>query len=62
MLHLIPSLSLTKSLLLPYAYVSVESIDCIHLSSFELKPVLLISSVKLLYLSILNLCCIFNND
>ena len=62
MLHLIPSFSLTKSLLVQYAYVSVESIDCVHLLSFELKPVFLISSVKLLWLSILNLCCIFNDD
>ena len=42
------------------AYVSIISIDCILLSSFELKTTLLISSVKTLYLSLLNLCCVFN--
>ena len=42
--------------------VSVESIDCILLSSLELKAILLISSVKTLCLSLLNLCCIFNID
>ena len=60
MLHLISSLSLTKSFLVPYAYFSVELIDCILLSSFELKTILLTSSVKTLYL--LNLCCIYNLD
>ena len=60
MLHFISSLSLPKSFLVPYAYFSVELIDCILLSSFELKAILLTSSVKTLYLS--NLCCIFNLD
>ena len=46
------------SLLIPCAYVSIESIDCILLSSFELKLILLISSVKALYLLLLNLCCV----
>ena len=50
----------TRSLLFPYAYVSIELIDCILLSSFELKPILLISSVKTLCLPVLNLCCVFN--
>ena len=62
LLHLISSLSLTKSLLVPHAYVSIESIDSILLSSFELKAILLISSVKTLCLSLLNLCCILNID
>ena len=62
MLHHISSLSLTKFLLVLYAYVSIESIDCILLSSFELKAILLISSVKTLCLSLLKLCCIFNID
>ena len=48
LLHLFSSLSLTKSLLVPYAYVSIESIDCTFLSSFELRAILLISSVKTL--------------
>ena len=60
LLHHISLLSLTKFLLVPYAYVSIESIDCILLSSFELKAILLISSVKTLCLSLLNLCCICN--
>ena len=37
LLHLISSLSLTKSLLFPYTYVSIESIDWLVLSSFELE-------------------------
>ena len=49
-----------RSLLVPYACVSIESIDHILLSSFELKAILLISSVKTLCLSLLNLCCAFN--
>ena len=59
LLHLISSFSLTRSLLIPYAYVSIESFDCILLSSFELNAILLICSVKKLCLSILNLCCFF---
>ena len=55
-------LSLTKSLLAPYTYVSIESVDCILLSLFELKAILLISSVKTLCFSLLNICCIFNID
>ena len=60
MLHVISSFSLTRSLLVPYAYVSIESIDCILLSFFALEAVLLISSAKALCLSLLNLCCVFN--
>ena len=62
LLHLTSSLSLIISLLAPCAYVSIESIDCILSLSFELKAILLISSVKTLCLSLLNLCCIFNID
>ena len=29
-----------------YAYVSVKSIDCIFLSTFELKAILLVSSIN----------------
>ena len=58
-LHLISSFSLTRSLLVPYAYVSIKSIDCILFSSFERKAILLIYSVKT-YFSLLNLCCVFN--
>ena len=54
------SFSPTRSLVVLYGYVSIESVDCILLSSFELKAVLLISSVKTLCLSFLNLCCVFN--
>ena len=49
-----------KSLFIPYAYVSIESIDCILLSSSEPKAILLIFSVKTLCLSLLNFCCVFN--
>ena len=49
-----------SSLHVPCAYVSIKSIDCILLSSFELKAILLITSVKTLCHSLLNLCCAFN--
>ena len=62
LLHLISSFPLTRSLLVPYAYVSIESIDYILLSPFELKEILLISSLKILCLSLLNICCVFNID
>ena len=51
-----------RYLLISCAYISIESIDCILLSSFELKAILLISSVKTLCLSLLNLCCVFNTS
>ena len=62
LLHLISSFRLPRSLPNPCAYVSVKSIDCILLSSFELKAILSTSSVKTLCFSVLNLCCIFNID
>ena len=62
MLHLITSFSLTRSLLVPYAYVSIESIDCILLSSFELKEALLIFLAKTLCLSLLILSGVFDID
>ena len=43
-------------LFIPFAYVSIQSIDCILLSSFKLKAIL---SVKTLCFSHLNLCCVF---
>ena len=58
-IYLICSFSLTRSLLVPYAYVSIKSVDCILLSSFELKAIWLISSLKT-YLSLLNLGCVFD--
>ena len=57
---LISSFLLTISLLVPYAYVSTKSIDCILLLSFELKAILLIFSVKTLCFSLLNLYRVFN--
>ena len=50
----------TRFLFIPDAYGSIESIDCILLSSFELKAILLVSSIKTLCFSLLNLCCVFN--
>ena len=52
--------TLTRCLLVPYAYVSIKSINYILFSSFELKSILLISSAETLWLSLLNLCCVFN--
>ena len=60
LLHLISSFLHTRSLLASCTYVSIESIDWIILSSFELKASLLISSVRTLYLSVLNLCYVIN--
>ena len=60
LLHLISSLLHTR--FIPCAYISIKSIDCILLSSFEFKAILLILSVKTLRLSLSNLCCIFNID
>ena len=63
LLHLISSALHTRSLLIPYGYVYIKSIDCIllsPLSPFELKAILLISSVKTVCFSLLNLCCVFN--
>ena len=62
LLHLISLLLLTRFLFVLYAYISIESIVCILLSSFGLKAILLISSVKTLSLSLLNNCCVFNID
>ena len=60
MFHLISSFLHTKSLFIPYAYVSFKSINWYFLSSFELKAILLISSVQTLCFSLLNLFCDFN--
>ena len=62
LLHLIFPFSLTRSSIVPYAYVSIESIDCNFLSVVEVKAIFLISSMKTLCLSPLKLCCIFNID
>ena len=59
LLNLVSSFSLTKSLLVPYAFFSIESFDCILKSSFEIKAILLISLVKTLCLSFLIFCCVF---
>ena len=48
------------SVTVSYGYVSIESIDWTLLSSSELKAILLISLLKTLCFSILNLCCVFN--
>ena len=59
LIHLFSYFSCTRSLIIPYAYVSIESIDSSLLSSFELKAILLIFSVKTCP-SLLNHCCVFN--
>ena len=55
LLHLISSLLHTRSLIISYVHVSIKSICCTYLSLFELGAVLLISSVKVLCFSLLNL-------
>ena len=59
-LHLVSSFFLTRSLLVRYTYVSVKLIDWIILSSFELETILLLSSVKILCFSNLNLFRVFD--
>ena len=59
-MRLIFSLFHIRSFIVPCAYVSIESIDCSLLSSLKPTAILLISSVKTLWLSVLNLCCVFN--
>ena len=56
LLYLISSFPLT----VPYVYVSIESINYILLSLFELNAILLISSLKTLRLLLVNLCCGFS--
>ena len=46
MLRLISYFLHTSSLLVSYAYISIKSIDCTFLSSFELEAILLISLAK----------------
>ena len=60
LLHLISSFSFIKYLFVPYAYLSIEWIDCILLPLLELKAILLFSSVKPLCHSLLNLYCVCN--
>ena len=62
LLHLISSSLHTRLLHIPYAYVSIDSIDRSLLSLFELKAILLISLVKTLFFSHLTLCCVFNTS
>ena len=47
-------------MLVPYAYVSIEHIDCILLSWFTLNATLLTSSVNTLCFLLLYPCCDFN--
>ena len=62
LLNLLSSFSHIRSLLVPYANVSIKSIDCIILSSFEHTTILLTSPVKTLCFSLLNLGYVFNTN
>ena len=62
LLHLFSSFLHTSSLLVPYTYISIESIDCILLSSLALYVMLLTSSVNTLSFLLLNLRRDFNID
>ena len=46
LLHLMSFTLQTRSLLVPYAYIFVEYIDCILLSLLALKVILLTSAVN----------------
>ena len=59
MLFLISSFLHTRSLLILYVYVSIESTDCILLSSLALNAILLTFSVNTLCFSLPDLCCYF---
>ena len=56
LLHLFFFLCITSSFV-PYVYVSIESIDCIILSSLALNAIMLTSLVSPLCLPLLDLCC-----
>ena len=60
LLHFIFSVLLTRCLFVPYAFVSIESIECILLSLLALNAISLTSSVNTLCFMPLNLCCDFN--
>ena len=60
LLHLITSFLHTRSLLVPFSYISIQSIDWILLSLLALIAILLTSSVNTLCFSLLNLRCDFN--
>ena len=60
LLHWVSPFSLDNVLLVLYAYIFIESIDCTLLSAFEFKTTLFFSLVKPLCLSLLNLWCVFN--
>ena len=62
LLYLVSSFLHTSSLLVPYTYISIESIDCILLSSLALYVILLTSSVNTLSFLLLNLRRDFNID
>ena len=62
LLHSILSFLHTRYFLVSYAYVSIESIDCILLSSLELNAILVTSAVNTLCFLLQNLCCDFNID
>ena len=55
LMHLVYSFLLTRSLLIAYVYVSIESVYFILLLSSELRVTLLISSVRTLCLALINL-------
>ena len=52
----------TRSLLAPYACVSIKLIDCILLSSLTLNAILLTSLVNTLRVLLLNLYCDHNTN
>ena len=67
LLHLISSFSLTRSLLLSNSHVSMDQAIAffyhhLTLNQYFTNLYQLISSVKTLCLSLLNLCCVLNTD
>ena len=59
-MHSVSSFLCIFSSLVLFAHVSIESIDCILLSSLALNAILLTSSVNTLCFFILSLYCDFN--
>ena len=62
-LYLITAVSLTRFLLVPYAYAFLSNqLIAFFYYHLDLKQIYLFYSVKALHLSLLNVCCIFNID
>ena len=60
LLHLLSSFQCVIFLFGSYAYISIESIDCIHLLSLALNAILSTFSANTLRFSVLDICYDFD--